>query len=124
MDLKRLAREINPTLSEHVLPISDEWVNIPELDQRICNINQLTRQQHASLMDEHRFQVYSFMANYPSALEASLDHRPSQRQPAEEESSSSDHAIADPSGAEQDTSFEVRNSLAGTCRPAEPSKGG
>ena len=54
------------------------------------------------------------MANYPSAIEASLDYRRGRRQPTEEESSSSDHAVDGLSGAEQDTSFEVHNALVGT----------
>ena len=70
IDLKRLAREIKPALSKHVLPSSDRGIYIPELGRRICSINQLTHQQCASLTDNQLIQVFSFMANYgkPCAL--------------------------------------------------------
>ena len=77
-----------------------------------------------SLTDDQLLQIFSFMANFPSALEASLAHRHSQRQPAEEESSSFDHTAAGPSRAEQDSSTEVRNAPAGPSRVAEPRRGG
>ena len=64
------------------------------------------------------------MANFPSVLEASLAHRHGQRQPAEEESSSSKHIAANPSEAEQDTSSEVRNTPLGPSRPAQLTRGG
>ena len=65
------------------------------------------------------------MANYPSALEASLEHQRGQHQPQpnEEETSSSDHAAASLLGAEQDTSSEVRNAPAGSSQLAEPRRG-
>ena len=121
VDLERLARKISQTSSEHVLLSSDRGVYIPELGRRICSINQLTRQQRASLMDEQCFKIYSFMANYLSTLEASLDHR---CQPAEEESSSSDHVTTSPSRVDKESSFGARNTPAGTSRPAELSRGG
>ena len=102
MDLERLAREISPASSEHVLPSSDQGIYIPELGRRICSINQLTHQQRASLIDEQRFQLYGFMANYPSALEVHMDHRCSRRQPTKEESPSSNHIAAGPSRVDQD----------------------
>ena len=122
-DLERLVREISPASSEYVLLSLDRGVYIPELGRRICSINQLTRQQRASLTEDQLIQVFSFMANFPSALEASLAHRHGWYQPAEE-SSSSDHAMAGPSEAEQDTSSEVRNAPARPSRPTESAKGG
>ena len=124
VDLERLVREISPASSEHVLLSLDRGIYISELGQRICNINQLTRQQRASLTNDQRLQVYNFMTNHPSALEVSSEHRCSQHQPIEEESSSSDHAAVGPSGAKQDTSSEVCNVPAGPSQPAKPRKGG
>ena len=109
VDLEKLACEISPASSEHVLPSSDRGIYIPELGKRICSINQLTRQL---------IQVFSFMVNFPSALEASLAHHHGRCQPVKDESSSSDHTAASPSGANQDTSSEVRNAPMGPGRPA------
>ena len=64
------------------------------------------------------------MANHPSALQSSLEHQRGRHQLAEEESSSSDHATIGPSGAEQDTFFEVLNEPVGPSGPTEPRKGG
>ena len=80
VDLEQLVRELSQTSSEHVLPSSDRGIYIPELGKRICTINQLTRQQRASLTKDQLLQVLSFMANFLSALESSLAHRPGQLQ--------------------------------------------
>ena len=112
-DLERLAREINPTSFEHMLPSSNRGIYIPDLGRRMCSINQLTRQQHASLTKDQLIQVFNFMANFPSVLEASFAYHRGRRQPIEEEIPSSDHTAAGPLRAEQDTSSEVRNAPAG-----------
>ena len=124
VDLERLARELSPASSEHVLPSSDRGIYIPELGRRICSINQLTRQQRASLTEDQPLQVLSFMANFPSALESSSTHRHGRGQPVEEDNSLSDHSEVSPSGAEQDTTSKVRNVPAGPGKPAQPARGG
>ena len=55
VDLERLALKISLASSKHVLPRLNQGVYIPELDRRIFSINQLTRQQCASLTDEQCF---------------------------------------------------------------------
>ena len=122
VDLERLAHELSPASSEHVLPSSDREIYILELGRRICTINQLTCSQHASLTEDQLFQVLSFMANFPSALESNLAHRRGRRQPLDD-SSSSDQSEVDPLGAEQDTGLEVRNAPAGSSTQAQPTKG-
>ena len=107
-----------------MLPSSDRGIYIPELGRRICSINRLIRQQRANLTEDQLIQVFNFMANFPSALESNLAHHRGRRQPAEDESSSSNHGEAGPSGVEQDTSSEVRNIPAGLSRLAQPARGG
>ena len=124
VDLERLAREISPATSEHVLPSSDRGVFIPELSRKICSVNQLTSQELASLTDQQCFRIFSYMVNDPNPLGGRLDHCPSQRQSTEEESSLSDFPAACPFGANQEASSEAQNALAGTNRSAEPSRGG
>ena len=63
------------------------------------------------------------MANYPSALEVSLDHRCDRCQPAKEESLLSDHAVVGPSGADKEISSEARDAPAGTSQLTELSRG-
>ena len=111
-NLEKLVREISSASFEHVLPSLDRGIYIPKIGRRICSINQLTRQQCASLTENQLIQVFSFMANFPSALEAGLAYHRGQHQPAEEENSSSDHAIVGQLGDEHDTSSEVRNTPA------------
>ena len=62
------------------------------------------------------------MANDLNPLEGRLDHRRGQGQPTKEGSSSSDHATARPSGANQEASLEARNAPVGTSQPAELSR--
>ena len=124
VDLERLACEVSPASSKHVLLSLDRGIYIPELGRRICSINQLTRQQRASLTEDQILQVLSFISNFPSALASSLAHHHGRRQPLEEDSSSSDHSEAGPSGAEQNTTSDVRNAPAGPSRPAQPARGG
>ena len=124
VDLEHLVHELSPVSSEHVMPSSGRGIYIPELGRRISIINQLTRQQHASLSEGQLLRVVSFMANFPSEMRATLSHRGGRRQPAEDESSSSDHNGARPSGAEQDTLLEVRNAPAGPSLPDQPVEGG
>ena len=120
VDLEKLVRELSPASSEHVMPSSERGIYIPKLGRRISTINQLTSQQHASLLEDQLFQVLRFMANFPSVMGANRSHRGGRRQPAEDEGSSLDHNGADPSGAEQDTFSKVCNAPAGPSRPAQP----
>ena len=74
VDLEWLAHEISLVTSEHVLLSSNRGVFILELDCKICSVNQLTPQQFASLTEQLRFQIFSYMANDPNSLEGHLNH--------------------------------------------------
>ena len=101
------------------MPSLDQEIYIPELGRRISTINQLTRQQHASLLEDQLLRVLSFMANYPSAMGLDLMHQGGWRQPVNDESSSSDQGRTD-----QDTSSEVGNAPAGPSRLVQLASGG
>ena len=118
MDLEQLARELSPASSKHVMPSSDQGVYIPELGRRISSINQLTRDQHASLSNNVIFNVFSYMADHPTVIGSGLTHRGGRRQPSEERSSSSDQGRIDKEGT-----FEVRNAPTSTSRPSQPARG-
>ena len=118
VDLEQPTKELSPTSSEHVMPSSDQGIYIPELGRRISTINQLTSQQRASLSEDQLLQVLSFMANFPSTMEANLSHPGGRRQPVEDKSSSSDHNGVGPSGPEQDTFLKACNAPTGPDQPA------
>ena len=52
VDLEHLARELSLVSFEHVMLSSDQGIYIPELGRRISTINQLTRRQRASLLED------------------------------------------------------------------------
>ena len=122
VDLEWLVQEISLATSKHVLPSGDRGAFIPELNRKIRSISQLTSQQLASLTDQQRFQILSYMAKDLNPLRGRLDHRHGQCQPMEEESSLTDPPTTRPLGANQEATSKVRNMPAETSRPAEPSR--
>ena len=72
VDLEQLTQELSPASSEHVMSSLDRGIYIPELGRRISSINQLTRQQRASLPEDQLISIFSYMANHPSAMGSSL----------------------------------------------------